>query len=246
MQHFQYRPGDRCQISLQVVFPHPDHGPAHGLESRDLLGVPGPVAVQLVPPERDVGFRPDPMLRAAMPEAAVHEDGQSPAGERDVDPSDPRGFAWKHAQPGHTLSASPNPNAIGPGLDSAARNRLVVAPLRFLLRGTRDTLPSLARLRMVEYLSLSASRPLATTAGGTPCNSLSPYCLRHQSRRVRISLADFNFLVLRLLSLYFHNDSRLHSPCSIFFSGQNQLCSLVVHYFCCYCCCYFYCYCCCC
>lgn len=69
---------------LQLMLPDANHGPTAYTQVAVYLAVTGPVALDLLPPERRAGLRPRYVLGAAVPEAAVDEDGDAEPGEDKV------------------------------------------------------------------------------------------------------------------------------------------------------------------
>jgi hypothetical protein len=62
----------------EFMFPESQHMPPQAEQGGIYAAVPRPVALDLGLPERRAGCRPSGMLRAAVPETAVHEHGDLP------------------------------------------------------------------------------------------------------------------------------------------------------------------------
>ena len=76
------------KVILQLTFPERQCLPSGLLQFNQFLGVPLLVPAELLLPESDVRFRHRQVaVRAPVPEAAVHEDRQSPTGIADVRPA---------------------------------------------------------------------------------------------------------------------------------------------------------------
>src|SRR5258707_1972862 len=76
----------------RLVLPEPDHRPARLAKSRISGPVPVDVTAQLRFPVPGIRRWLAAVLRTAVPEAAIHEDGDLPGGEHDVRPDpDPVG-----------------------------------------------------------------------------------------------------------------------------------------------------------
>lgn len=69
------------------VLPNSQHQPSLGLKGRVVAGVTRTVQRKLVSPPSSVGPRRDGVIRAAMPEAAVHLDSNAGLGENDIGPA---------------------------------------------------------------------------------------------------------------------------------------------------------------
>jgi hypothetical protein len=67
------------------MFPDSDDLPSSFLEPRVGIAVAALVGLDLLPPKVGVASGPGPMLGAAMPEAAVNEDGHPCGGECNID-----------------------------------------------------------------------------------------------------------------------------------------------------------------
>lgn len=73
-----------CTPKGILVLPHSQHRPAEIPKSFVRAQVSCDVRIELGPPPLGVGPGWDAVLRAAMPEATVNEDGQADAGECDI------------------------------------------------------------------------------------------------------------------------------------------------------------------
>lgn len=67
--------------ALQLMLPNPQHTPAARAERAGDKAVAGAVGADLLPPKGGVGFGLRAVERAAVPEAAVDEDGELEAAE---------------------------------------------------------------------------------------------------------------------------------------------------------------------
>jgi hypothetical protein len=74
----------RRSIIRVFVLPEPNHGPPGGTKPCVSVGISLLVRLQLRSPPISVRPRRRPMLRAVMPEAAIHEDRKANAWEEDV------------------------------------------------------------------------------------------------------------------------------------------------------------------
>jgi hypothetical protein len=70
---------DLLATCLNFVFPHAKYFPALGPKKPVDRGIAGAIFVELTIPEFNGRFRSDPMLRAAMPLAPIHEDHKARA-----------------------------------------------------------------------------------------------------------------------------------------------------------------------
>lgn len=70
-----------------LVLPDVDGGPAQFLQFAVRAPIPSDVRIQFFGPPFPVILRRSAMIGAAMPEAAIDEDGDARAGERDVRPA---------------------------------------------------------------------------------------------------------------------------------------------------------------
>lgn len=59
------------------MLPESQHTPSDASQPLIRVGIPGPIGFDLISPEVGVSFRPSCMLRAAVPETAIDENGQS-------------------------------------------------------------------------------------------------------------------------------------------------------------------------
>lgn len=73
-----------CSYIHVLVLPDADRRPPGTFKKFVGLSIAGDVTVQLLCPPSGVRLRSRPMLRADMPEAAVHEDRDASAGENDI------------------------------------------------------------------------------------------------------------------------------------------------------------------
>src|SRR6218665_1685507 len=77
--------GDRLgSLDRRLVRPESQRRPAVGLEPCVRIRVTLTIGLDLLPPEVRVPLRPCGVLGAAMPEAAIDEDGDLAAGESDI------------------------------------------------------------------------------------------------------------------------------------------------------------------
>lgn len=83
-----YRAGDpgsdEIDSSRHVVLPHAHDGPSLLLKGERLLTIPVDVQAKLFGPEFGSRTRPTVVLRAAMPEATINEDGNLGSDEHQV------------------------------------------------------------------------------------------------------------------------------------------------------------------
>ena len=75
------------QLIAQFMFPKPDDFHAQPLKHLCRLPVPNPVTLDLGPPELAIGFRIVPAPTAAVPEASINENRQTPFWEIEIWPS---------------------------------------------------------------------------------------------------------------------------------------------------------------
>ncbi len=74
-----------CRLFGILVFPHPNHRPSRRCQSLISVTVTLDCATQLVAPPLSVASRDASVLWAAVPEAAIDEDGYPWPDKRDVD-----------------------------------------------------------------------------------------------------------------------------------------------------------------
>jgi hypothetical protein len=76
----------RCRVTPHLALPHPNHTPSRGDDCSGIARIPGPVDRHLLCPAHRIGAPEDrrAVLRAAMPETAVHEHGNPPARQNEV------------------------------------------------------------------------------------------------------------------------------------------------------------------
>ena len=70
--------------SGEIVLPNPQDAPTHFAQFAVYATIPGTVCGELLSPEGAVVCRPPAMARAAVPETAVHEDGEALAAEDEI------------------------------------------------------------------------------------------------------------------------------------------------------------------
>src|SRR5262245_44568148 len=77
-------PDPRSHAARILVRPYPHHCPSRGSQTLVGIGVSALVGLDLSAPPRRVRLRPRSVLRAAVPETPVYEDGDTPAWKSDI------------------------------------------------------------------------------------------------------------------------------------------------------------------
>ena len=141
-----------------LVFPNSHDSPASFPQSDVGVAIATPVVSQLGPPKRGIRLRCRGMKRAAVPEAAVHEDGNAFRTEGDVDLSPD---AWYHGSVEAESQTQPMKlgaeSALGLGVGPPRRDHSVASFFRRSGRDAGTTADSSGRrFRGHAWISLTA------------------------------------------------------------------------------------------
>lgn len=94
-----------------LMFPNSDHSPTQGAQVVRRFEVTMPIRLDLVQPESRIRLWRNEVVRTAMPEASIHEDGQSFGPEYDVDSSPRHPGNWSLQPEAKTASVESRTDA---------------------------------------------------------------------------------------------------------------------------------------
>lgn len=123
------------------VLPDSEDIPIGGLKCFPLLLIPSLISLDLRPPIGGVGFRDVAVLGAAVPEASVNKDGETPGRENDVRSclAAAAGANWEIDAKSKPRSMQEGPDlTLGTRVSAAVRTHVVAPGLRARARCRRD------------------------------------------------------------------------------------------------------------